>query len=374
MQVTLDNVQDFVRGAAFLGTGGGGDPYIGSLMLKHELRHGRTIDIIDPARLGDDDLIVSCATMGAPTVMMERIPSTAATVRAIERTENLLGRKAAAIAPIEAGGINATLPLAVAARMGRPVVDADGMGRAFPELQMVTYSVYGCSASPVVLTTERGDCMVVEADDNRRCEHLARSLVVTTGGQAQIALYPVLGRTLKEFAVLRTLSLALQIGATLSASRRARQSPVEALMTFFQSAELNRFARCVFTGKVSDVARKTTRGFAVGRICIEHLRADGPPCHIEFQNEFLMATRGGRPLAMVPDLICLLDAENGEPITTEVVRYGHRVQVFAVAVPPVMQTQAALSIFGPRAFGFDLDYIPLKTLANADPTLPPTQG
>lgn len=35
------------------------------------------------------------------------------------------------------------LPFALAARRGLPVIDADGMGRAFPELQMVTFYLDG---------------------------------------------------------------------------------------------------------------------------------------------------------------------------------------------------------------------------------------
>ena len=39
------------------------------------------------------------------------------------------------------------LPIAASARIGLPMVDADGMGRAFPELQMVTFTMGGMSAS-----------------------------------------------------------------------------------------------------------------------------------------------------------------------------------------------------------------------------------
>lgn len=41
-----------------------------------------------------------------------------------------------AIMSAEIGGLNAVEPLCVAAQMDLPVVDCDGMGRAFPELQV----------------------------------------------------------------------------------------------------------------------------------------------------------------------------------------------------------------------------------------------
>ena len=44
----------------------------------------------------------------------------------------------------------------ISARLGLPMVDCDGMGRAFPELQMVTFTIGGASATPMALTDEKG--------------------------------------------------------------------------------------------------------------------------------------------------------------------------------------------------------------------------
>jgi DUF917 family protein len=80
---------------------------------------------------------------------------------------------------------------------------------------------------------------------------------------------------------------------------------------------------------------------------------------IDFQNENLVARVGGQILSVVPDLICILDSESAEPITTEELRYGQRVKVMAVQVPPIMRTPEALAVWGPRTFGFDVDYVPM---------------
>ena len=40
MRITLEDVEDLARGAAILGTGGGGDPYLGGLMLRQVLLDG----------------------------------------------------------------------------------------------------------------------------------------------------------------------------------------------------------------------------------------------------------------------------------------------------------------------------------------------
>ena len=47
------------------------------------------------------------------------------------------------------------------------MVDADGMGRAFPEMQMVTFSVYGASGSPFALASEHGDTVILDIDDKQ---------------------------------------------------------------------------------------------------------------------------------------------------------------------------------------------------------------
>lgn len=41
-----------------------------------------------------------------------------------------------AVCAVEIGGINSFEPVVVGAMMDLPILDADGMGRAFPELQV----------------------------------------------------------------------------------------------------------------------------------------------------------------------------------------------------------------------------------------------
>ena len=362
MELNREDLIDYATGATFLGTGGGGDPYIGRLMLQQEFDEGRRADIIDPQDLPDDALVITAAGIGAPTVMIEKIPCMVAAEQAVRAVEDRLGRKADAIISIEAGGANGTLPLVVAARMGLPVVDADGMGRAFPELHMVTFRVYGCKSAPLSLASERGDLMSIETESNVLAERLARSAVINLGAMAQIALYPMSGADVKRTAVPNTLTLSLRIGQTISAARASKQCPFTALIDFFAQANPPRHARILYDGKVSDVLRETQGGFARGAVTLVPIEGEDDPCRITFQNEFLTAEKAGRTLTMVPDLITILDRETGEPITTEALRFGQRVKVMAVGVPPIMRTPEALATFGPRAFGFDMDFVAVEDL------------
>ncbi len=362
MDLTLDSLHDFARGAAFLGTGGGGDPYVGRLILQQQLAGGKRVRLIDPNDLDDDALVIPVANMGAPTVLVERFPSGDAAVSAVRRAEEIAGEKAAAVMPIEAGGINATLPCVVGALMDLPVVDADGMGRAFPELQMTTFGIYGIPGSPVVIKDEHLNEVVVNAVDNETAEWLARVVCIRMGGKAEITLYPMRGRDAKTKSVHRTISLAIEIGQVIGQARAAHGDPFAALEGFFAAADPPRHSRVLFDGKVVDLLRETTRGFAVGRLILEALDGGGQRMDIAFQNEYLHVQLEGRTLAMAPDLVCVLDRETAEPITTDGLRYGQRVKVMAISVPPVMRTPEALAVWGPRVFGVDMDYVPLEEL------------
>jgi uncharacterized protein len=55
----------------------------------------------------------------------------------------------------------------------------------------------------------------------------------------------------------------------------------------------------------------------------------------------------------------MVDLESGEAITTEVLRYGLRVAVLGLPCHDLMRTPEALKVFGPRAFGYDVDFRPL---------------
>ena len=59
---------------------------------------------------------------------------------------------------------------------------------------------------------------------------------------------------------------------------------------------------------------------------------------LDFQNEWIVAWRDGEPVAMSPDLICVLDSVTGEAVGTETIRYGQRVTVIALPPPPVFLT------------------------------------
>lgn len=356
-RIDAQAVEQIALGASLLGTGGGGDPHIGKLMALQAVKKYGPVIVIGPEDVPDDALVVPTAMMGAPTVMVEKLPSGDEIFRAFNRLKNYLAKEIFATVPIEAGGVNSMIPIAVAARLGLPLVDCDGMGRAFPELQMVTFHLDGVSAAPMAITDEKGNSLILETINNHWTENLARSATVVMGGSVMITIYPLTGKILKKSGIRNIMSYSAKIGRTIQEARRLGESPVHSLLKVTGGFKL-------FSGKVSDVLRRTEGGFVRGEARIEGIEEyKGDVMEVKFQNENLVALREGKVVAMVPDLICIVNLETAIPITTEGLRYGHRVLVLGIPCDPRWRTPKGLETVGPRYFKYDLDYVPVEDLA-----------
>jgi DUF917 family protein len=347
-------IEEIAVGAAVLGAGGGGDPYLGKLMALAAIEQYGPVPCIEPEKLKDDDIVIPLSMIGAPTVVVEKIPSGRECGQAFAMVERWCGQSAQATMPIEIGGVNSLIPIVVAAQRGIPVVDADGMGRAFPEMQMDTFHLAGIRPYPVSLVDEKGNRMLFETENGWWLEALMRSATVTMGGSAATAGFPVTGEQVKKHAIPKTLTLARRIGRVLLQARRSSRDPVEQLLEATGGWLL-------FRGKAVDVKRRTDGGFAKGTARFAGTGEwQGSEWHLHFQNEFLVAEKEGVPVATTPDLIAVLDTETGMPFTTESLRYGIRAAVIAMPCHPAWRTEKGIETVGPRHFGYDLDYIPVE--------------
>jgi DUF917 family protein len=348
--VEAADLEDIATGGAILGTGGGGDPYVGKLMAQQAIRKHGPVRLVDVDSFDDDTLIAPVCMMGAPTVMTEKLPQGEEIVIALRKLEKFMGRKVDGLLCGEAGGINSTTPFVAAAATGLPLIDGDGMGRAYPELQMTTFGMHGVSATPMVLGDDKGNTVVLETIDNRWTERLARSCTVDMGGSALLAFYPMSGKLAKLSTVRGTLSLCAELGRKLAQARVRHEDPVEAIRAAVG-------AEVIFNGRVKDVLRRTVGGFARGEADIEGLdEFKGHRLKLAFQNEFLLAERDGETLVTTPDMITLLEAETGAPVTADAMRYGIRVAALAFPCAAAWRTPQGLKLVGPKYFGYDAEY------------------
>jgi DUF917 family protein len=352
-QLDASNLPALARGCAILGTGGGGDPDVGLLMALQAVEEFGPVAVVDLDDLPDDGLVMPCGMVGAPTVGIEKLGNGEEGVRLRDRVEALFGKPVVALMSGEIGGSNGILPASWAVRVGLPVVDADGMGRAFPEIPMMTMEIAGIAPNPSVMTDERGNVVTFDAVDGKWTERLERVVSAEFGGKGASAEYMLTVAEARVATVRNTITLAVRIGRVLE---EAETEPLEALVAELDAAVLVR-------GKVVDVERRTTGGFVRGSATIEGLGDDaGRTLVLEIQNENLVALEDGELRAIVPDLISVLDVESAEAITTERLRYGQRVAVIAYPCDPVWRTLAGLQLAGPAAFGYDYPYVPVEEL------------
>ncbi len=352
-----EDIDRIAIGAAILGSGGGGDPYVGKLMAKRAIAANGPVRLVEADEVADDALVIPSAMMGAPAVMLEKLPNGGEPAMAFRALEKYLGRKADAVISIEAGGLNSCIPIYTAASLDLPLIDADGMGRAFPELPMVSFSVGGVPASPMVVCDEKGNKMVLETIDNAWAENLARTATVAMGLASMLGIYSMDGSTMKRLAIRGTMSLAAAIGERILAAAQSKTSPVDSVLELTKGFRL-------FEGKIVDITRDLASGFIRGKVRFDGLDSFKRRLfELEFQNENLIGRCDGTPVAMTPDLITVVDKEKGMPITTENLKYGQRTVVIGMPCNPFWRTEAALRQVGPRYFKYDIDYEPIERLA-----------
>jgi DUF917 family protein len=350
-EITADEIESLAVGAWVLGTGGGGNPYLSLLNMRALYREGHRVRLMSAADLGDDAWIGVVAGMGAPLVGAERLNDSRTFARAARLMEEHTGRPFDGLMAMEIGGGNAVRPLMAAALLGLPVIDSDTMGRAYPELQMTSAAIGGLDPFPLTFVDPRGLEAVIDTVPTWKwAERVGRKIVVEYGSTAATCQPPCTGAEVKRWGIHGTVTKAIAIGGAVREAQRRHDDPVAAILSVAPG-------KLLYKGKVVDVARRTTEGFLRGVLCFDGTEDwKGSEMTVDFQNEWIVAWREGEPVAMTPDLICVLDAVSGEAVGSETVRYGQRITVIALPAPEVFLSPRGLYHVGPRAFGYDIDF------------------
>lgn len=356
MQIGVEHVTALSRGCAVLGTGGGGEVTTSTLVARQALQEHGPITLVSLDDLPDDGMLMPVGMIGAPSVSIEKL-SSGTEIDVLRRAvEEITGQPVVALMVSEIGGGNGMLPVAWAAKTGLPLLDADGMGRAFPQVDMVSMNVAGLPPELIVIADERDNVVTIRAASGAWAELIARAVTDVFGGNAAMADYVMTVKDARGAIVEGSVTKALRIGqAVLDAT-----DPVSGLLGVVDGVKL-------VEGKVVDVQRKTAGGFVRGSVVVEGYGADaGRLVRIEIQNENLVVLEEGVVRASVPDLITVVDAQTADAVATELVRYGQRVAVIAFPCNPIWRTDRGLHIAGPRAFGYDFDFVPVEVLHGVD--------
>ncbi|MEW1718843.1 DUF917 domain-containing protein [Streptomyces sp. NPDC093109] len=346
--IARSDVAALAAGAAVFGTGGGGAVHTVQLAVEAAIDAYGPVEVVPVEELTDEDAVIVMSAMGAPSVGIEMLTAAGQPETIVREVERLTGRRVTAVMAAEIGGSNGVAPVGWAARLGLKVLDADGMGRAFPEGTMISMNVAGLPSEFAVLSDVVGNVSVLRTINLAWLERHARALCVASGAISLGAHYVLTAKTAPGAVVEGTVSRAVQVGRRLLGAAE----PVAELVD-----ELG--AALVVTGKIIDVERRTEGGFTLGSVTVEGVGTDrGRLVRVEIQNENLVILEDGEVTASVPDLITVVDSETGEAISTELLRFGQRVGVVAWACDPLWRTERGLELAGPHAFGYDLEYVP----------------
>ena len=361
MQLTSAHLDALSAGAVFLATGGGGDPYTSLLATRQVLDEVGGVELLPVADVRDDDFIVTIGGVGAPSVGLELLPSVSDPLKALKLFEQHVGRGVDAVVSFEVGGGNSLIPLMAAAQRGIPVVDGDGMARALPEAQMMTYAIAGVSPTPALALDYAGNSATFSTDTTMTYERHIRAMAQAMGGMITTVEHPMSGRQLREAVVPGTISFSIELGEALATHRGNAHGMLDPLRTLFRDSLYGELFH-LYTGKVVDYASAVVGGFDVGRARLEPFEGGGDEMTIDIRNEYLVARLGDRVVASVPDLITILDYETSTPINSERLRYGQRVTVVAIGCPAFYREARSLAVVSPRCFGFDFEYVPVERL------------
>lgn len=348
-------------GATILGCGGGGPLAYGTDLMRRLYDGGGEVVIASSDEL-DEGLVVACPYgVGAMTTAEadpygdRALAAEHPSVLAVRALGNHAGREIEALICGELGGSSVADAFYPAGILGVPVVDADPVGRAVPEIQHSMFAINGAPVAPLAVVNAIGDTVILtNVADDQRAEVLIRALAVASRNEVWVADHALPWRDLRDIAITGTLGLAERIG-------RARRQAVDTREDVARAIAGAGGGFVVFRGDVTASTWRDADGFTVGETVIEGEGEFASSTYrVWFKNENLMAWRDGQPDVTCPDLICILDQASGVPLTNPHVVEGATVSVLAFPSPAAWRTPEGVASLGPAHFGFADDFVPFE--------------
>jgi len=352
-KLSRQDLIDLVDGAAIFSAGGGGDPEVGYEIVDELVEEGYDVRLVDPFEVPDETIVVNFACVGATT---EVAYDSEAAVKTLRAFEEYVGREAYAVVPIELGGFNTLVAVDVAARCGIPVVDADGAGRAVPEVHLKVYTIDNISLAPMAVADIYCKNLVIvkQTEDSRSAERIARILAAEWGHSAYTARRILTGKQVKSSPILHTLSKSIRIGMLL----RKGVDAIEAVLKETKGFRL-------FQGVVETVERETIAGFTWTSVMLKGTdESQGSRFRLRAKNEVLVAYRDEELAAIAPDIVTPVHPKTGKCITAEKIKKLERVTILGFPAPNKWRTRKGLELWKDVLQRSDVDetYTPIEQL------------
>ena len=347
---------DLVDGAAIFSAGGGGSPEGGYNIVKELNSKGFEVKLLNPSEIPDDAKIVNFACVGATTAVEYNAEAAVKTLKILEKHVN---ESFYATIPVELGGFNTLVAVDVAARCGIPVVNADGAGRAVPEVHLKVYTIDEIPLAPMVVAdVDAKNIVIVEKTaDLKAAERIARVLASEWNQSAYTARRILTGLQVKTKAVQLTLSKCIKIGKIL----RKAVEPIKAVLRETKGFKL-------FEGIVEQVKRHTEAGFTFVNVKLRGIHEfKKEKFEFKAKNEILAAYRNGKLSALAPDIITPVHYETGKCVTAEKIGEGDKLVVLGISSPAKWRTEKGLKLWREvlQSAGIFEEYKPIEKLVSS---------
>jgi len=361
-ELSQQDLQDILLGATILGAGGGGDIEEGKALISQAHDAGKKFRLRSIGEVPDDALICTPYLLGAisPMTAEEELEyggldrsDTQHIMIAYKEFQAYLGRTFYGTTACEMGGSNTAVAFYCAAMHDHFIIDADPAGRAVPEITHSTYYFDGLPASPIFAANEFGETFIINnVKDDQRAETLVRALCQVSRNDIAAIDHALEMRVLKNTLIPGTISKALSLG------RMWRESQTQSNLPEIMAKAGGGLV--AFKGLVNNVEYRTVDGFTKGTIEIDGIKNyTGQTFKIMVKNENLVGWLNSQVRVTIPDLICLFDTTNGQPISNPDVCVGQQVAVVLLPAPVEFTSAKALSVFGPSYAGIDETYQPI---------------
>ena len=321
-KLTKEDCLRALMGGLLLGGGGGGLLSEGLKTLEEAFSYTDSLTMLDVDDLPEDALVLTVSIVGAPSAFDAHLDPEH-WKKALANFEGSTGQKAAGFISCENGGISTANGWILSALTGIPLVDAPCDGRAHPTGTMgsmglnlvsgyvATQSCCGGRGEKYIETVVKGAL--------GPAAQVVRASAAADGGMVGVVRNPVTARYLKKNAAVGAFSQAMEIGKLFQGCVDGAAF-VEALKRDFD-------AKVLLKGKVQGYRLKMEGGYDIGRFDI----SDGNDCvTYTFWNENMFVCRGEKRLYTFPDLICLLDVNTGEAISTAEIRDEREVYALVI--------------------------------------------
>ncbi len=364
---TQQDIDDFLSGCAFYGTGGGGDTKVGRVCLRKCLDQGVDITLMDPADIDNDAIFCSVFFMGSiapktPEILaeMEKNGYTEfkheledILIGAVRKLEAYIGKKIDGLIVAEPGGSNTACCMAAAYKMGLPVLNGDPNGRAIPEMIQGSHAIKGYSGLPAVYFDAWGNSSITtDAFAYNAMERIGKYMSQASYGAMAEAAYVMTGKEAREILIPYSLSRALEVGRAINRALSEGKDPLPA-------AAQASGGKVIGKGILHSLSTKDQEGYYWGTYCIRGVDTyEGNEYKIWFKNENHILWVNGLPHTTSPDLITIVNYETGTPILNSYLREGEPVGIIINPSHELYMCEKAIEVFGPRSFGFEFDYVP----------------